>query len=201
MKYIKTYNERLGDKLSAPTTEEILKKLPLDDPKYILNKGFKFNHLGLIKYVIENDNVLNYLDSIKNMIFGLSKEIVEYLLSIPEIKNNLLDDEIYILEKYSLGMHQNEEKPYENQLYNYLHSLNKRDLNNIIYYTNNNKINILIHYFFENKIYVNYDVLYYDSKLENFINRNINYWAINFVIDTIIKKLIKIDNIIIKTLN
>jgi hypothetical protein len=75
--------------------------------KSIKNEFVKGVEISLQQELTEVDinNIIYKIFKIKN------KEIIKLLLD--NIRNELSEDQIYILEKYQLGLHQNEEKPYE----------------------------------------------------------------------------------------
>lgn len=113
MKYIKTYNERLGDKFSAPNDSEILSKLKSLSTDKIIEQSTKNNFKLGFKYILD------------------------------ERKSELNNDEIYILEKYGLDLHQHKKREYETWFKKQLSGLESfpsKDNKNFIIYKKDNII-------------------------------------------------------------
>jgi hypothetical protein len=112
MKYLRSYNESLRDLMVPKPEEEILKSLKGLDNSDLLRKSIENEFVKGIEIVdfdkLKGDDIIY----IKNKIFYIkNKEIVRLLYN--KIKDELNDDQIYIIEKYKLGLHQDEEKDYE----------------------------------------------------------------------------------------
>jgi hypothetical protein len=112
MKYLKRYNESIRDLMTPKSEDEILKSLKKLSNSELLEKSIDNDFIkGIefaLQYEISNADIL----LIKDKIFDIkNKEIVRLLLD--RIKDKLTGDQIYILEKYVFGLHQDEEKDYE----------------------------------------------------------------------------------------
>jgi hypothetical protein len=89
MKYLKTYNESLRDKMIPKTDEEIWDHLKNLSPKEILIKSVEYNYIKGVKYVVENnldDNIKKYI--IKNInnidldYIKMKKDFLKHFLKI-----------------------------------------------------------------------------------------------------------------------
>lgn len=136
MKYIKSYYEKLGDKISAPSTDDVLGKLDNLTTSQILKYSIEYNFIDGIKYILNNRETY------------------------------LSNDETYILEKYFFNLHQNEEKDFEKYIIDYLNSIEyfpSKYNDNIIIYKKENVV--LFNYQILNKyFYFNSDKLLDDIK-------------------------------------
>lgn len=159
MKYLKTYNEKLGDKLNAPSDEEVLSKLKNLSTEKILEESLKNNFKAGIKYVLDNRK--------------------------KELNKNI----IYILEKYFLGEHQNEEIEFETwfkeQLTN-LKTIPSKKNNNIIIYKKDNEI-LYKYNISNNNLSINIDICF--TFLEKF---NINIILFNLITKYMVKKYLNL---------
>jgi hypothetical protein len=104
------------------TEEEILEM----DPEALLEYSFYNNYIKGIKYVLDNYKLYGenskftiscFMPDIKN-----DKDLAD-LLKDKQVIKFLTPDQKYVLEKYRLGMHQNEVKEYEERLLNILKTL------------------------------------------------------------------------------
>jgi hypothetical protein len=112
MKYLKSYNESIRDLMVPKSEEEILKSLKGLSNSDILRKSIENDFIKGIELALQNKLKYDDITFIKNEIFDINnKEIVRLLLD--KVKDKLNDDQIYIIEKYKLGLHQDEEKNYE----------------------------------------------------------------------------------------
>jgi hypothetical protein len=112
MKYLKSYNESLRDLMTPKSEDEILKSLKGLDNSEILRKSIKYEFLKGVKIALQNKLTTSDIEFIIINIFYIkNKEI--FILLLEKIKDELTEDQIYIIEKYVFGLHQNEEKDYE----------------------------------------------------------------------------------------
>jgi hypothetical protein len=112
MKYLKSYNESLRDLMTPKSEEEILKSLKGLSNSELLQKSIENEFVKGVELAFQNELKGLDINFIKDKIFEIkNKEIVKLLLD--KVINELNDDQIYILEKYKLGLHQDEEKDYE----------------------------------------------------------------------------------------
>lgn len=104
------------------TEEEILEM----DPEALLEYSFYNNYIKGIKYVLDNYKLYGenskftiscFMPDIKN-----DKDLAD-LLKDKQVIKFLTSDQKYVLEKYRLGMHQNEVKGYEERLLDILKTL------------------------------------------------------------------------------
>jgi hypothetical protein len=103
----------LRDLMTPKSEDDILKSLKGLDNSDILLKSIDNNFYRGVELAFQHKLIFDDIDFIKNSIFTIkNKEIVRLLLD--KVRNELTDDQIYILEKYKLGLHQDEEKDYEN---------------------------------------------------------------------------------------
>jgi ankyrin repeat protein len=85
MKYLKTYNESLRDKMTPKSDEEILKELGDLTPDDMLFQSSKYNFLKGVKKALEMGADINYKNKINNTSLIMSsgkgyKNVVELLL-------------------------------------------------------------------------------------------------------------------------
>lgn len=177
MKYLKTYNERLGDKLTVPNDDEILNKMKDYSPIKGFGKSIIHNYLKGIEYYMPklDINDINVSAIIESKIYYTSPEIVKYFLD--NYKDFFSDTDIYLLEKYILGLHQNEEKNYEKYIKNNIskYTFKKSTVNlecELIYDENNIVIG---NYFDDNLSYkiINLkNIMYLNFKYKYHLNDN-----------------------------
>ena len=120
MKYLKTYNESLRDKMKPKSDGDILNSLKNLPDEKILSESLKNNFFAGIKYVLDKDIDFNSnLQSFNlNRLFDFltvidNKEQIKYVLYNKNLYGFLPKDFIYVVEKYKLGLHQNENKDFE----------------------------------------------------------------------------------------
>jgi hypothetical protein len=112
MKYLKSYNESLRDLMVPKSDDKILNSLKKLSNLDILRKSFKYDFIKGVELALQNElttDDINYI--IANIFYIENKEIIRLLYN--KIKYNLNKDQIYIIEKYIFGLHQDEEKSYE----------------------------------------------------------------------------------------
>jgi hypothetical protein len=173
MKYLKTYNESLRDLMTPKSEEEILKSLKNLTNSDLLQKSIDNEFLKGVELV--NFDVLRGYDiiNIKNKLFTIkNKEIVRLLLD--KVRNELTEDQIYIFEKYKLGLHQDEERPYEiwfkEMLINLEISRSTKYLDVLIYKKDDD---ILYNYNEENEhFWISYDKIWWIFETKYHLNYN-----------------------------
>lgn len=107
-------------KLQRLFNDEEMHNLILEmDPSKILEHEFRNKSLKGVKYVLDNYRL--YGKDTKNAIsvfipFIENKEDMKFLLSNEQIVKFLNPEQIYVLKKYILGEHQNEEHDYEKEI-------------------------------------------------------------------------------------
>jgi hypothetical protein len=112
MKYLKTYNESIRDLMTPKSEEEILNSLKNLSNSELLYKSIKYEFIKGIELALQNELTKNHINYIEEQIFYIkNEEIVKLLLN--KIKAELSEDQIYIIEKYQLGLHQYKQKTYE----------------------------------------------------------------------------------------
>jgi hypothetical protein len=112
MKFLKSYNESLRDLMTPKSEDEILNSLKKLSNSDLLEKSIDNEFLKGIELALQHELTKNHIYYIKNKIFYIkNKEIVKLLLD--KVRKELTEDQIYIIEKYQLGLHQDEERPYE----------------------------------------------------------------------------------------
>jgi hypothetical protein len=200
MKYLKSYNESLRDLMTPKSEEEILKSLKKLNNSDLLKKSIKYEFIKGIESVNFNEltNIDIYVIQI-NIYFIKNKDIVRLLLD--EIKDKLSEDQIYIIEKYKLGLHQNEETEYERWFKKMLTdsdiSISKYYDNELIYAKNG--IVLFIYNKKEGIFDINDDRIWsvFESKY------NFNYDEIKLLTKNIVEKHLNLKNIITmsRTLN
>jgi hypothetical protein len=136
MKYLKSYNESLRDLMTPKSEDEIMKSLKGLDNSEILKKSIDNEFIKGVKIALQHKLTDNNINFIKYKIGNINnKEIVRLLLN--KVSNNLTENQIYIIEKYKLGLHQNEEKDYEIWFKELLTDLDisrsKEDVDELIY--------------------------------------------------------------------
>ena len=103
----------MGIKLTDVYTEEEILEL---DPEVLLDYSFWTNYIKGIKYVLDNYKLYGkhtkFIISCHMPDIELNNDL-RYLLNEPQIKKFLSSDEVYVLEKYRLGMHKGETREYE----------------------------------------------------------------------------------------
>jgi hypothetical protein len=191
MKYLKTYNESLRDKMKPKTDEEIFSELANESDIEIFLHSLQNNYLKGIKHILDKKNLnYRYINLIKQHIYSVkNKEIIKYFLSSRTIKKHLKENTIYILEKYKLGLHQNEEKDFEKYIKDILDYDNfNKDENNILYVKNNDLT-------FTIEIFENiYKHLIIDkNKYYEIINFGINVKEMFLIFKTLIKDKLNIE--------
>jgi hypothetical protein len=192
MKYLRSYNESLRDLMTPKSEEEILKSLKKLDNSDLLRKSIDNEFLKGIELALQHELTKNDINYIKNKIFEIkNKEIVKLLLN--KIRNELNDDQIYIIEKYVFGLHQDKEKDYEIWFKEMLTDLEiSRSTNNteyliykkdgeVLYNYNEKNEHFWISYdkiwlIFQIKFHLNYDEIKMLSKgmVEEHLNLNTN---------------------------
>lgn len=157
MKYLKKYNESIKDYLKPKSDDKIddeLFKLP---SREILRKSINNKYMKGIEYLIINDLIP------PEKILKLS---MDYRLKYGYqhlVDKNLVDDTTkYLIEKYELGLHQDEMKDYEKVLLDCIENCiikTSRDDDKLDYYRLNDKM--LLHYNRQyNFIHYNFRVIY-----------------------------------------
>lgn len=202
MKYIKTYHERLGDKLVAPNEDEILNKIKYLSEEDIITQSLDNNYLIGLKYVFNQNNYRMsnfklrtlYMETINRILEyypNISIEIVNYLLNMNNLKYNLDRDIIYLLEKYILKKHENVEKSWEKSFIEYISNLEEKigkapKEKPLIEYTKDDFI-IFINFEQSNLVLINYD------KIINDLKNGLFYKINKFFITKIIQNKFKFD--------
>jgi hypothetical protein len=98
--------------MTPKSEEEILKSLKGLDNSDLLRKSIENEFIKGIEIALQHELTKTDIDLIKeNLYFINNKEIIKLILD--KVRNELNDDQIYIIEKYKLGLYQNEEKDYE----------------------------------------------------------------------------------------
>jgi hypothetical protein len=112
MKYLKNYNESIRDLMTSKSEDEIMKSLKGLSNSELLQKSIENEFLKGVEIALQHELTKSDINLIKANIFYIkNKEIVKLLLD--KIINELTEDQVYILEKYIFGLHQDEEKDYE----------------------------------------------------------------------------------------
>lgn len=142
MKHLKSYNESLRDKMVSKSDDEIWNNIKNLNPNELLYQSINNSYLRGVKYVVKNHLDNKNIEYIVNGIYSVkNNDILSYLLSIEKIRERINDINIYILEKYKLGLHQNEEKDFEKYIKNLFKNLtvleSKTKPNLIIYKKDN----------------------------------------------------------------
>jgi hypothetical protein len=112
MKYLKSYNESIRDLMIPKSEDEILKSLKKLNNSEILRKSIENEFVKGVELALQNELTEDDIEFILiELYYTKNKEIVRLLLD--KIRNELTDDQIYIIEKYQLDLHLDEEKDYE----------------------------------------------------------------------------------------
>lgn len=174
MKYLKSYNERLGDILSAPNDDEILNRFKNMSNYNILKTSLENNYIKGVEIVLNNKVNFEMLTLITKYLSNpkINKNIIQLLFNNNEIINFLNKDLVYVIKKYILDSNDNIEKPYEKWLIELLKNIKsipyRKEHGQYIYYCKNtdDEGNIILSYLPKEKaIYVNhYDIWSYLSK-------------------------------------
>jgi hypothetical protein len=171
MKYLRSYNESLRDLMTPKSENEILNSLKGLTNIDILCKSINYEFIKGVEIALQNELTKNDIKYIKEQIFYIkNKEIIKLLLN--KIKDDLTTDQIYILEKYKLGLHQDEKRPYEIWFKTMLTNLeiSKSKLNSNILIYKKNEI-VLYNYNKENKYFwVNCDKIWSVFELKFHLN-------------------------------
>jgi hypothetical protein len=191
MKHLKTYNESIKDFLKPKSNEQTDKELSILSNKEIIEKSFKNNYINGLKIAV--DNGLSNIDIkliIDKLCYNTPKQIFEYLLSVKEIREKINENEIYIIDKYIFGLHQDKMIECEKWFLEQLTDLNiyrsKNDKDILIY---EKEENILFKYNEKlNIFYYNYNKIYSIFKT----TFNLNYLYVNLIIINMVKKYFKI---------
>jgi hypothetical protein len=108
---MKSYKS-LRDLMTPKSEDEILKSLKGLSNSKLLEKSIDNDFIKGIEFALQHELTTVDINFIKDKIFEIkNKEIVKLLLD--KVKDRLTEDQIYILEKYKLELHQNEFKDYE----------------------------------------------------------------------------------------
>jgi len=172
MKYIKSYNESIKDVLKPKQNDQIfseLKKLPKSE---ILYRSFDNDYLDGIKYVLEQELLkpkpeFRLITILKLNLYRTSPEIAEYLINKDELKQFIKDD-IYFIEKYKLGLHQEDVKNYDKYLSKLFKKLKYEEYMSPGHYNFYNKNEIPFSISSDNYLFVN------DKKLVNTLKNEFN---------------------------
>jgi hypothetical protein len=202
MKYLKTYNESLRDKMIPKSVEQIDKELFSQKDIYIFTQSLKNNYFKGVKYALESDlpNTIefrSYLNQIITIMFSnkLDKGISLLLIENDKIREKLGEFKIYIYEKYIIGLHQNEQKDCEKYFKEKLEDLDifKSKLNDKIIVYKKNNVAIINH----DKQYNNYII---NDEIFTFLSKkfNLNYSESYILIKFMLEKYLDTKNIFIK---
>ena len=105
-------NMNLRSLMTPKSEEEILKSLKGLDNSDLLRKSIENEFIKGIELALQNELTEVDIEFILiELYYTKNKEIVKLLLD--KVINELNEDQIYLIEKYILGLHQNEEKDYE----------------------------------------------------------------------------------------
>jgi hypothetical protein len=196
MKYLKSYNESLRDLMVPKSEEEILKSLKKLDNSDILYKSIEYEFLKGVELALQNKLTKGDITFIKDDIFKIkNKEIVKLLLD--KFKDKLTVEQIYIIEKYKLGLHQNEEKDYEIWFKTMLNDLNVSRSTIISYYLIYKKNGIALYNYDEknNNFWIDHDKIWsvFESKF------HLNYDEIKLLTKGMMEEYLNLKDITIKT--
>jgi hypothetical protein len=98
--------------MTPKSEDEILNSLKNLDNSELLRKSIDNEFIKGIEIALQHELTYDDIYFIKDRIYYINnKKIV--LLLLNNIDEELTEDQIYILEKYQLGLHQDEEKDYE----------------------------------------------------------------------------------------
>lgn len=196
MKYIKTYNEKLGDKILPPSDEEIWNKYEnFENKKQFFIDALKYNKFEIVNKILNTVILYDsfYLYTIDEYLFKIKdKKLLEYLINLESIRK-YVPERVYLIEKYIFGLHLNEEKKYET----FLNKISKNlELVNTdresTYYIKNDYILYEYYYDFEN-FRVDNNIFNYMVKLNIFNSKYQIYDAIKLIISYMF--LIDINNV------
>jgi hypothetical protein len=180
--------------LMTPKSEdEILKSLKGLSNYNILRKSIDNEFIKGIELALQKELDKYEIDLIKLKIFYTkNKEIFKILFN--KVKDKLNEDQIYILEKYKLGLHQDEKKDYEiwfkEQLTD-LKIIKSKIYNNTIIYKKNDEVLYINNYFKDNNLfYINSDKIY------NILYNNYHFGSDEFLllIRGMVKKYLNLEN-------
>jgi hypothetical protein len=192
MKYLRSYNENIRDLMTPKSDEEILKSLKGLSNSELLQKSIINNFAKGVEIALQNELtkddikfILNNISYIKN------REIFKLILD--KIRNELTEDQIYIIEKYKLGLHQNEEKDYEIWFKEMLTDL---DVSRSTKYSDTlvyNKNDVVL-YNYNKKIkwfYISYDKIWsvFDKKY------HLNYTEVKILIKSMVEEYIDLNDV------
>jgi hypothetical protein len=193
MKYLKSYNESLIDLMIPKSDVEILKSLKGLSNYNILRKSIENEFLKGVELALQNGLTSNDIDYIiSNIFFINNKEIINLILD--KIRNEFTNDQIYILEKYVFGLHQNEFKDYEiwfktTMLTNLNISRSKQNPIFLIY----KKDNVILYKYNENNRYfwIDYDKIWsiFKSKF------HLNYYEIKLLTKGMVEEHLNLKDI------
>jgi hypothetical protein len=98
--------------MTPKSEDEILNSIKELDNSDLLQKSIQYEFIKGVELALQNELIDNDINFIKDNIYYIkNKEIVRLLLD--KIKDILTEDQLYIIEKYKLELHQDEEKEYE----------------------------------------------------------------------------------------
>jgi hypothetical protein len=190
MKFLKNYNENIRNLMKPKTENEIMDSLLINNNiEEQINKCIKYNFFPYIENIINDENITLSDPIINKLITYLyhvdDKIFIKKMLTSKKILKNISNNDIYILEKYKLGLHQNEIKSYEDML------LSK--IKNFEYKKTNDESRLL--FFNNNVIYINYHIkpkiILYNYDLIK--NLELNNSQFNIILKNIMKNIYNID--------
>jgi hypothetical protein len=115
--------------MKPKSDEDILNSLENLSDLEILSKSLKYNYFKGVKMILDkNINLSNKSEFNFNLIYNYifncyNKEELKYLIYNENLKNLYYKEFVYIIEKYELDLHQNENKDYDiflNEIFNNL---------------------------------------------------------------------------------
>lgn len=190
MIYLKKYNEAIKDFLKPISDHDRDKILSKKSIKDIIYLSIQQNYVNGLKLAVDmglSNSDINYM---KNLITDrMDAKILEFLLSIPEIRNKYNTCTIYIIEKYKFGLHQQDElKECEIWFIEQLINLKSYVRNKIIIYK---KDDVVLFNYNDGYFYVDYDKIWsiLESKFE------LGGISIMFLITSLVQKYLKLNNI------
>jgi hypothetical protein len=165
----------LRDLMTPKSEDDILKSLKGLSNSDLLRKSIKYDFLKGVELALQNKLKYNDVKYIKNKIFDINNKEIIKLLLLNKFKLNLTKVQIYIIEKYLLRLHQDEETTYEiwfkEQLIN-LKKINIKQDNDNIFYKKDDEI--LLFYDKKYKIFwIDYDKIWSIFKLKYHLNDNV----------------------------
>jgi hypothetical protein len=192
MKYLRTYYENIRNLMTPKSDDEILKSLKDLDNYDILQKSIDNNFLKGVELALQHELTNRDIVLIIIKIFYINnKELVRLLLD--KVRNKLTEDQVYILEKYKLGLHQNEEKPYERWFKDQLSDLSvsrSKEYSSVLIY----KKDDIVLYNYEEKnedFYIDYNKIWSIFESKYFLKNN----EIKLLTKSIVKKYFNLINI------